>query len=200
MLVSLLPEISGTGGGEKTTGSADATGQHLVLLPEMLAPTYPSTVSVSTERPNLVAVTTDGAADDGEARLHHLQRLYRGGVGRAQAVTGFLRRLWRASPVATSVLGFALVVTVFFSVRLVAAWIYWSDPSHRDQAIAGWMTPRYVATSWHVPPEVVGDALGLAVERPRRLTLDQLAKERGVPLSDLTAALAAAISAHRAAE
>lgn len=113
---------------------------------------------------------------------------------------GSVRKLWRASPVAMSLLGIATVVTVFFAVRLTVTWVYWSDPSHRDQVILGWMTPRYVATSWHLPPEIVADALGLEVEKPRRLTLDQLADERGVALADLTTALAAAIAAYRAAQ
>jgi hypothetical protein len=85
-------------------------------------------------------------------------------------------------------------------VRLTVFWIYWADPDHHNQAIAGWMTPRYVANSWHVPPEAVGNALGLNVEKPRRITLDQLARERGVPLSDLVDKLQAAIAAQNSGQ
>ena len=52
-------------------------------------------------------------------------------------------------------------LTTFFAVRLVASWIYWNDPAHRDVEIAPWMTPRYVAHSWRLPPEVVAETLDL---------------------------------------
>lgn len=101
------------------------------------------------------------------------------------------------------VVGFLFVAgvaaTLFFAVRLFLMTVYWSDPVHRDQTIAGWMTPGYVAQSWHVPREVVGGALGLDPQSDERgLTLSALAKARGVEPQSLTEALEAAIAAHRA--
>jgi len=107
--------------------------------------------------------------------------------------------MWAAAPYATGLLALALVFAGFFAFRAVNGYLYWSDPAHHDQAIAGWMSPRYVANSSHVPPEVVGNALGLDREKPRRLTLDQLAAERGVAIDVLSRNLEAAIVAWRAA-
>lgn len=35
------------------------------------------------------------------------------------------------------------------------------DPAHQDQDLAAWMTPRYVAQSYKLPPNVLGPALFL---------------------------------------
>ncbi|MFO7921581.1 MAG: hypothetical protein R6U99_12390 [Nioella sp.] len=108
-----------------------------------------------------------------------------------------LTRIWRAAPLATVILGLAIVVSLFFAVRLVAFWIYWADPAHQDQAIAGWMTPGYVAYSWDVPREVTFEALDLPARPGEPVTLADLAAERGMSVADLAAELRAAITAHR---
>lgn len=112
-----------------------------------------------------------------------------------------LARLWRENRVLFACFALSCVLTVFFAARLVAFWIYWADPAHRDQAIAGWMTPRYVAHSWDAPPEVIGAALGLERGRSGRpSTLAEIAADRGESVEDLAARIDAAITAHRAQE
>lgn len=88
-------------------------------------------------------------------------------------------------------------VCLFFAVRLVVSGVYWSDPAHRDQTISGWMTPRYIAMSWDVPPEVMRAALELDASEGGRLTLEQLAASRGMTVDALAAKLDAAIVGHR---
>ncbi len=113
---------------------------------------------------------------------------------------GLPRRLWQEAPFLT--LGFvaALALIVFFGGRLVMGAIYWADPAHQDVPLGPWMTPRFVAMSWRVPPEVVVETLHLDRETGgRRVTLGQLAAERGVPVSALIGDLEAAISEHRKA-
>lgn len=98
-------------------------------------------------------------------------------------------------------LGFllALALALFFGVRATVFTLYWSDPARRDEAIAGWMTPRYIAYSWQVPPEVVGDALGLAADgMGRRVTVGEVAQSRGTSVDAVARDLAAAIEAFRA--
>jgi len=69
---------------------------------------------------------------------------------------------------------------------------------HRGFA-AGWMTPRFVAHSWDVPPEVVWQSLMLGPDGPaRRITLAELAKAQNIPLPLLLEELRADIAAHRA--
>ena len=114
-------------------------------------------------------------------------------------MTGRLRTAWRRHPLLTAGFGLALAVMLFFAVRSIGFLVYWSDPAHRDQALEGWMTPRYVALSWQAPPEVIRDALGLEQDGTgARITLNRLAKERGVPVETLVSDLRAAIQASRA--
>ncbi|WP_425101174.1 hypothetical protein [Tropicibacter sp. S64] len=110
-----------------------------------------------------------------------------------------MSRRFRKRPVLTGIFALALVLSVVFGVRLVLHGLYWADPAHRDETIAGWMTPGYVAHSWHVPNQLVGDALGFTKEtfQPGQ-TLDELAKARGVPVEALKQALYSAITDHRA--
>jgi len=77
-------------------------------------------------------------------------------------------------------------VAGFFAIKTISATIYWMDPAHQDQALAAWMTPRYVAQSYQIPPEVLGDALFFdPADPPRRRRLDGIAAENGVTLLDL---------------
>ena len=110
-----------------------------------------------------------------------------------------MRRLWHDHKLLT--VGFLLAgaLTAFFAVRLVASWIYWNDPAHRDVEIAGWMTPRYVAHSWHLPPDLVADVLELERQTGRPPTLADIAAERDVTVDDLAARIEAAAETHRAA-
>ncbi len=112
-----------------------------------------------------------------------------------------LTRLWRENRVLFACFALSCALTVFFAARLVAFWIYWADPTHRDQAIAGWMTPRYVAHSWDAPPEMIAAALDLERGRAGRpLTLAEIAAGRGESVESIGDRLEAAIAAHRAQE
>lgn len=103
----------------------------------------------------------------------------------------------RRQPVLALAFVAALLLTVLFAARTVLFAVYWADPEHRDHAIEGWMTPRYVAHSWALPPAVLRDALGPLPDR-RRPTLDAIAEAQGIPLEALVARVEAAIAAHRA--
>lgn len=109
----------------------------------------------------------------------------------------FLRRIWAAAPVATVVLVVALSASLVFGVRTIGNWVYWSDPEHIDQPIAGWMTPRYVAYSWDVPRPVMIEALDMGDENPERRNLKRLAEAQGIPLQELIARIETAIKEHR---
>ncbi|MEN8893418.1 hypothetical protein [Planktotalea arctica] len=89
----------------------------------------------------------------------------------------------------------AFAVAMMFVVRLTLSLLVWSDPAQMDQPIKAWMTPRYVSRSWHVPPETIGDALGITFDGSgRRVTLAELAESqnRGVQtlIDDLEASIA----------
>ena len=111
-----------------------------------------------------------------------------------------LRRAFSVAPWLASAFLIALALTLFFGIRAITGAIYWADPSHRDQEIAGWMTPRYVAMSWQVPPEVIVAALNLPRPEGRMPRLEDIAADRNTTVAALSAELQAAIAAYRAAQ
>lgn len=102
-------------------------------------------------------------------------------------------RLWREHRIALLAFFAALGLAVFFSLRLIVFTIYWSDPAHLNQHPDGWMTPGYVARSWHVSREELSAALGLETQAGRPRTLAEIAHDRGMPLPDLIAEVEAAL-------
>lgn len=92
-----------------------------------------------------------------------------------------------------------LCIAGYFAVNAIAAAIYWNDPRHQDQALAPWMTPRYVAQSYKIPPQVLGPALFLdPTEPPRRLRLEDIAAANGVTLDALQQRVTDAATTFRA--
>ncbi len=111
----------------------------------------------------------------------------------------FVRRLWKAAPVATLLLAVALAASAFFATRAVMFSLYFQDPAHREQQIEPWMTPGYIAHSWRVPREIVLEALNAPVPPPKgRMDIEDLAAYRGTSVAALIAAAEAAIADFRA--
>ncbi|WP_088625401.1 hypothetical protein [Oceanicola sp. 22II-s10i] len=90
---------------------------------------------------------------------------------------------------------FALV----FVVRTLFFVVYWSDPAHRNQAPEVWMTPRYIAHSWQIPPEALAEALQIPDPPPRHATLAEIARLRGMTTEALIAELTVFLARHRQA-
>lgn len=99
-------------------------------------------------------------------------------------------RLWTDHKALMLAFGLALCVTVFFGVRLALFSLYWADPAHHRQALQDWMTPRYVAYSYHLPPEDVMRALSGGAEVARRPTLGDLSEITGQSLEEMQAVIA----------
>ncbi len=112
-----------------------------------------------------------------------------------------LKTMWKAAPVATLLLALALAVSVGLGGRMVARAIYWSDPAHINQPLAGWMTPHYIAHSWHIPREVMITFLNQTDTEtpPRPAPLSMIAQRRGIPLDQLIQDLNAKIAAYKVA-
>jgi len=108
-----------------------------------------------------------------------------------------LAQIFRAHPLLASAFALALVVTLMFTVRTVMFAVYWADPANRDQALQGWMTPRYVAYSWDVPRDIMQTATGPQPDRLRP-TLREVAEHQDIALADLLIRIEAAIVAYRA--
>ncbi|WIV49476.1 hypothetical protein QQG91_07255 [Marivivens sp. LCG002] len=79
----------------------------------------------------------------------------------------------------------ALSATMFFAFDVLSDARNWKDPQSRNVDPQVWMTPMYIAHSWKVDPKELGAAIGIT-ERPRkRTTLEDIAKERGVPVAQV---------------
>lgn len=110
-----------------------------------------------------------------------------------------LSRLWRHHRLALVAFALAAGVTLFFAVRLIVFSVYWADPAHRESLPEGWMTPGYVARSWHVSRDALRQALDLPDFAGHPPTLAEIAQARGEPLPDFLAEVSAALDALQAA-
>ncbi|MGY3437127.1 MULTISPECIES: hypothetical protein [unclassified Marinovum] len=108
-----------------------------------------------------------------------------------------LRTLWRDNKLLLTGFVLALALMAFFAIRSVMFWVYWADPMHRNQAIEPWMTPRYIAHSWDVPPQIVGEAMHLDPSGGR-ITVAEVAAQQGVASGEIVRVVTAAILDHRA--
>ena len=80
----------------------------------------------------------------------------------------------------------SFLAVIILSITMLADAVYFNDPRHRDESLKAWMTPRYVALSYDLPPPVVRELLGIekGADHPRRL--DRLAENMGLSLDELT--------------
>lgn len=109
-------------------------------------------------------------------------------------------RLAKQRPFLVAAFVLATALTLFFSVRLVARAIYWSNPAHHNEMVQEWMTVGYIAKSWRLDPAELDLAAGLpgpqAKGHPQPLV--EIAKDRGVPVADVIAEVTAAIAVIKA--
>jgi hypothetical protein len=86
---------------------------------------------------------------------------------------------------------FVVGFTAVHAFRFVRSTVYWHH--HRDEAIRGWMTVGYVAHSYHVPPHILYQALGLANKPPDKRPLREIAKAQNRSIEEIRAVLQDAI-------
>ncbi|MEP5155202.1 hypothetical protein [Planktotalea sp.] len=110
-----------------------------------------------------------------------------------------LKTLWMHHRVVFSAFLALVCIASYFAFNAIAAAIYWNDPRHQDQPLAAWMTSRYVAHSYNVPPRVIGPALFFDPdEPPRRHRMDDIAEKNGVTLEELQQRVTEATAEFRA--
>jgi hypothetical protein len=93
---------------------------------------------------------------------------------------------------------FALVVvaTGVFAVRTVRRAMYWC--LHHDEVIRPWMSVPYVAHSYHIPPHILYQALGIPPQPHDRRPLKQIAREHKRSVDEVITVLHEAIARERA--
>lgn len=90
----------------------------------------------------------------------------------------------------------ALFVTALFAVRAVRRARYWQ--THRDAPIRPWMSVRYVARSYRVPPSVLYEAIKVQPIPGDRSPLREIARQQNRPVEALISELQEAIKGFRA--
>lgn len=109
-----------------------------------------------------------------------------------------MKALFRSHPVLMVVLSVSLLLSVFFAARLVVGAVYWSQ--HREEPVSAWMTVGYVGKSWHLDPREIDRVAGLPLPEGHPLTLEDIARQRGVPVAEIIAQVEAAIARLKADE
>ena len=100
--------------------------------------------------------------------------------------------LFKRHPVLVSAFLLAVVLSLFFATRIVVRTVYWSQ--HRDQPVAAWMTVGYVGRSWGLDPREIDERAGLPLpENGHPFTLEQIAKDRGMPVAEIIARVEAVV-------
>ena len=100
---------------------------------------------------------------------------------------------WRARPLLGSAFLLACAVTLFFAGRLVVYTAYWA--THGEMPVEPWMTVGYIARSWGVDPRALDAAAGLPLPevKGRPQPLAEIARDRGVPVSQVIAEVEGAL-------
>jgi hypothetical protein len=91
---------------------------------------------------------------------------------------------FRRHPKLVSAFALALALTLFFALRFLTDFIYWSQ--HHEEPIRPWMTIGYVGKSWDLNPRIIDETAGLPLPVDGRpFTIQEIADERGVPPADI---------------
>lgn len=96
-----------------------------------------------------------------------------------------------------AVIALALVAATVVGVRTVQHALYWANPAHRNVTPEAWMTLGYLERSHHLPRHSLGPALGLAPQPGVPRSLEEIAEQRGEPVSALLTEVTALIKAQK---
>lgn len=95
-----------------------------------------------------------------------------------------MKRLIQKHPFVVAAFVLAVVLSVFFAGRIAYRAVYWAQ--HREEPVAAWMTVGYIGRSWGFDPRDIDQRAGLPEpERGKPKTLEQIARDRGVPVSEV---------------
>jgi hypothetical protein len=86
----------------------------------------------------------------------------------------------------------ALGFTGLHAARTIRDAIYWHY--HQDEPIRGWMTVGYAAHSYHLPPHILYQALGLPHKPPDKRPLREIAKSQNRSMNEIRVILQDAIA------
>lgn len=109
------------------------------------------------------------------------------------------RLAFRKHPLLATAFALTLALTFVLGGRLAASAIYWS--AHQQETIRPWMTIGYVGRSWGVHPRRIEEVAGLPMPVDGSpLTLDEIARQRVVPVEKIVKQVEAAVAKLKAEE
>ena len=78
----------------------------------------------------------------------------------------------------------ALTASLALVGRITYRAVYWSQ--HAQEPIQPWMTMGYIGRSWGLDPREIDARAGLPTpEQGKPFTLEQIARDRGVPVAEI---------------
>jgi hypothetical protein len=90
-----------------------------------------------------------------------------------------------------------MVLALGFALRLAIGVLYWD--ANQARTIEAWMPIGYVARSWEIPPNILAEALGVEPGALPRESLERIAAQQNLPVSEVIARLEAAIIGYQGA-
>ena len=103
-----------------------------------------------------------------------------------------LQRMWRRHPFLVAAFVLALLMAVGLSGR--AVFLARQFDLHHTQAVAGWMTPRFIMRVYGLDPGALAAPLAVPEGSNPNRALDRIARDQGRPVADLIRAVEAAIA------
>lgn len=97
------------------------------------------------------------------------------------------------APLVRLALVVAAALTVLFLVRAIFHATIWYESDPASHPVEPWMTPRYIARSYNLPPAQVAEALGIPRGDSPRKPLAEIAEEQGISVETLITAIEAAL-------
>jgi len=107
-----------------------------------------------------------------------------------------MKSLWLRHPYLVSAFGLAAALTLFFAAQVTIRTLAWEG--HQNEPVQAWMTVGYVGHSWDLDPREIDALAGLPLPEGEPLTLTAIARDRGVPVAEVIAAVEAAVATLRA--
>jgi hypothetical protein len=100
--------------------------------------------------------------------------------------------IFKRHPYLSGAFSLASLAAAGFAVHFVYNLIYWQ--AHENEQVRPWMTVGYVGRSWDLKPHLIDEMAGLPQPKDRPLTINEIAKLRGVPVSEVIAQVEAAVA------
>lgn len=103
------------------------------------------------------------------------------------------RSLWRRHRALSIAFIAMILLTLVFALRFTLTVFYWHNPENRQVELKSWMTLGHVSMVYDISEKQLLAALELPPQASRRLKLRQVARLKGVSITELEEEVAEAL-------